>query len=192
MQFKIKSTSIKISFSFLVIFLIFALTDNLDIYIKTLSASLIHETVHIIFIIAFKGSVSKITFNILGGKIEKSNKIMLGNNKEAVINLSAPIFNIIIGLISLLFNQNIQWVYINLFIGIFNLLPFYNFDGGQGLFFFLCNRIDLKTAKNVIKILSFIACVSFSLFSAYIFFYVNKNYIFIIFSFYMLFSLLFQ
>ena len=53
MQFNIKSTKVKISFSFFIFFLVSALNDRLDIYLKSLLASLLHEAVHIIFICFF-------------------------------------------------------------------------------------------------------------------------------------------
>ena len=95
MQFKIKSIKIKISFSFLLFFLIFALNDSLDVYLKALFTSILHEAVHIIFIYFFKDGINEIKFNLLGGEIKKADKKILSNNKEAVVNLSAPVFNII-------------------------------------------------------------------------------------------------
>ena len=53
MQFKIKSASINISFSFFVFFLFCVLSDKTDFYLQSLFVSLIHETVHIVCIIYF-------------------------------------------------------------------------------------------------------------------------------------------
>lgn len=189
MQFNIKSTKVKISFSFFIFFLVSALNDKLDIYLKSLLASLLHEAVHIIFIYFFENSVSEITLNILGGKIEKTHQRILSNYKEAFINLSAPFFNIFLGLTAFIFNNKSKWAHINLFIGFFNLLPFYTFDGGRGIFFLLSNKFDYKITNKIVFSLSVIVATIFTLVSAYVFFYYKHNYIFVIFSIYMLISL---
>ena len=189
MQFNIKSTKVKISFSFFIFFLVSALNDRLDIYLKSLLASLLHEAVHIIFIYFFENSVSEITLNILGGKIEKTHQRILSNYKEAFINLSAPFFNIFLGLTAFIFNNKSKWAHINLFIGFFNLLPFYTFDGGRGIFFLLSNKFDYKITNKIVFSLSVIVATIFTLVSAYVFFYYKHNYIFVIFSIYMLISL---
>ena len=189
MQFNIKSTKVKISFSFFIFFLVSALNDRLDIYLKSLLASLLHEAVHIIFIYFFENSVSEITLNILGGKIEKSHQRILSNYKEAFINLSAPVFNVFLGITAFIFNNKSKWAHINLFIGFFNLLPFYTFDGGRGIFFLLSNKFDYKITNKIVFTLSLIVATIFTLVSVYVFFYYKHNYIFVIFSIYMLISL---
>ena len=148
MQFKIKSVKVKISFSFLLFFLMFTLNDSLDVYLKALFTSTFHEAIHIFFIYFFKDGINEIKFNLLGGEIKKSDKKILSNNKEAIVNLSAPVFNIVFGFIILIFSIHSQIAYINIFIGIFNILPFYNFDGGRGVFFLLNNRFDTDNKFN--------------------------------------------
>ncbi len=189
MRFKIKSTKFTISFSFLLVFLICALNDRFGLYLKSLSASLLHETVHIIFILCCNDEISAITFNIFGGKIEKTNRKILSNNKEALINLSAPVFNIILGFVAFLINSESQWAYVNIFIGFFNLLPFYSFDGGRALFFLLCNKFDFKNAETIVYFTSVAVCLIFTIFSVVLYRYYIKNYILLVMSFYMTFSL---
>lgn len=189
MQFKIKSIKIKISFSFLLFFLIFALNDSLDVYLKALFTSILHEAVHIIFIYFFKDGINEIKFNLLGGEIKKADKKILSNNKEAVVNLSAPVFNIISGFIILIFDIDSQLAYINLFIGLFNILPFYNFDGGRGIFFLLTDRFDSERANRIVFLLSVAITFVFTLISLIVFFLYNKNYVFMVMSIYMIVTL---
>lgn len=189
MQFKIKSIKIKISFSFLLFFLIFALNDSLDVYLKALFTSILHEAVHIIFIYFFKDGINEIKFNLLGGEIKKADKKILSNNKEAVINLSAPVFNIISGFIILIFDIDSQLAYINLFIGLFNILPFYNFDGGRGIFFLLTDRFDSDRANRIVFLLSVAITFVFTLISLIVFLLYNKNYVFMVMSIYMIVTL---
>ena len=189
MQFKIKSVKVKISFSFLLFFLVFILNDRLNIYLKALLTSTLHEAIHIFFIYFFKDGINEIKFNLLGGEIKKSDKKILSNNKEAIVNLSAPVFNIVFGFFILIFNIHSQIAYINIFIGIFNILPFYNFDGGRGVFFLLNNRFDTGRANRIVFILSVVITFVFSLISLIVFFIYNKNYVLMVMSVYMIVSL---
>ncbi|MBO5064902.1 MAG: hypothetical protein J6D06_02180 [Clostridia bacterium] len=189
MRFKIKSTDISVSFSFLLSFLVCALADRLNLFSETLSASLIHETVHIILILLFKDGISEISFNIFGGKIKKANRKILSNNQEALINLCAPLFNIFLGLASLIFSRKCYWAYVNIFIGVFNILPFYSFDGGRAIFFLLCNKVELKTAKAIVYSMSFAVCLSFIALSVTAYIRYRKNIFFLIMSTYMIVSL---
>lgn len=189
MQFKIKSASINISFSFFVFFLFCVLSDKTDFYLKSLFVSLIHETVHIVCIIYFGESVSEISFNIFGGKIEKTNRIILSNKKEAFINLSAPVFNVLVGIVSLVVFDASSWGYINLFTGIFNLLPFYNFDGGRGIFFLLSEKIDFCTSEKILFCISLVISLFFIVISFVLYSYNKTNFAFILMSLYMIVSL---
>lgn len=189
MQFKIKSVKLRISFSFLLFFLVFILNDRLNIYLKALLTSTLHEAIHIFFIYFFKDGINEIKFNLLGGEIKKSDKKILSNNKEAIVNLSAPVFNIVLGFLILVFNIHSQIAYINIFIGIFNILPFYNFDGGRGVFFLLNNRFDTDKANRIVFILSVVITFVFSLISLIVFFIYNKNYVLMVMSIYMIVSL---
>lgn len=189
MQFRIRSTKIKISFSFLILFLLFSLNDNLKVYLISICASLLHELIHIFFVFYYKDSVSEISLNIFGGKIEKANKRLLSNLQEAVINLSAPAFNILLGVTWLCINNNSRWGLVNLFMGSFNMLPFSVFDGGRGLYYLLSIKTEDKTAKTIIHISSAVICIIFTIFSCYIFINYNRNYVLIMMSVFMLVTL---
>lgn len=167
----------------------FTLNDSLDVYLKALFTSTFHEAIHIFFIYFFKDGINEIKFNLLGGEIKKSDKKILSNNKEAIVNLSAPVFNIVFGFFILIFNIHSQIAYINIFIGIFNILPFYNFDGGRGVFFLLNNRFDTGRANRIVFILSVVITFVFSLISLIVFFIYNKNYVLMVMSVYMIVSL---
>ena len=165
------------------------MNDSLDVYLKALFTSILHEAVHIIFIYFFKDGINEIKFNLLGGEIKKADKKILSNNKEAVINLSAPVFNIISGFIILIFDIDSQLAYINLFIGLFNILPFYNFDGGRGIFFLLTDRFDSDRANRIVFLLSVAITFVFTLISLIVFLLYNKNYVFMVMSIYMIVTL---
>ena len=189
MQFKINGTILKINFTFLISFLFFSLNNNLRAYLLSVIASLLHEIVHVLFIVLYKDKITKITLNIFGGKIEKANTKLLSNKKEVLINLSAPIFNILIGVTTLSIDKNNQWGIVNLFIGIFNIIPFVNFDGGRGLYYFITDISTEKNAKKFLTIMSIIVCFLFTSFSIIVFVKYYKNYFLLLISIFMIFSL---
>ena len=169
MQFKIKSTTIKLSFTFLALILLVSCFDKEGILIISLISSIIHEIIHIISIVAFDGKISEISFSIFGGNIKRNNSLKLTNFKEFIISISAPATNIIVGALLLLFKLNL-WGYINLIIGIFNILPFYDFDGGRGLFYLLSNYLDYSSVIKILNFTSILSAILVSSFTATVFF----------------------
>lgn len=160
MKFKIGKTYVNISFSFFALILLSCVWNNSGVFFVSLAVSFFHELVHLFFIIIFGASVSEIRFSVAGGEIVRSND-MLTNCKEAVISLSAPIINIIVGASLLLFNHQSSLGGVNLVVGIFNLLPYDTFDGGRGIRLLLQGRIDNKALDFIIAVSSFLICFSF-------------------------------
>ncbi len=169
MQFKIKSTKRELSFTFLALILLATNFDKEGILLISLISSAFHELVHIAFIIAFGGRISVISFSILGGNIKRSKALKLTNIKEFFISIGAPTTNIIVGALLLLFKLNL-WGYINLIIGIFNILPFYDFDGGRGLFYLLSNYLDYSSVIKILNFTSILSAILVSSFTATVFF----------------------
>ena len=165
MQFKVKNTSIKISFSFLALVLFFIITDNLKIFIISFLCAFLHEITHIIFIHLFSGNINYISLSVFGANINRKNTVK-SNFCEAIVAVSAPIVNLIIFTICYkFFDDKTLFSKTNLILGVINLLPFENFDGGRFienvLVIFLNESIRSKilTAISVITtcIITFIA-----------------------------------
>lgn len=190
MQFKVKDTDVKISFTFLAAYLIFISFSNGKIFIYSLIFSLLHEIIHILFIYAFKGRISSICFNASGGNITRDSTIILSNAKEAVISISAPLFNLLLGAFFLLFLKKEIMGYINLILGFFNILPFFSFDGGRFLYYLLQKRINHKSLQAFLTVTSLFVTITISTLSCYIFFNIKKNLLIIFLSVLMLFSLI--
>lgn len=154
MLFKFYYTEIYISFTFFVVILLCLITETGHIYLIALVFSVLHEFVHLLFIRLFGCRLKRINLSVLGGNIIRENDVMVSDIKEAVINLSAPVFNLIIGLVFLYIIKNENIGLINLTIGFFNILPFCNFDGGNGLRYMLKPFISEKGTNVVISTLS--------------------------------------
>lgn len=192
MRFKIKNTDVKISFSFFAVVLLATVSDAFEVPLMSFVASLIHELTHVFFIIIFKVQITSFSLSIFGGNIKRRAFCEIGNLKEAVISYSAPLVNIIIGVCFIFLSEKtIAFGVVNICLGLFNLMPFYSFDGGRGLYYLLTTALSEKTADTVISILSVAVTVIFSFVSVFVFFNYNDNYILLFMAVYMILSVAF-
>ncbi|MGN0526646.1 MAG: site-2 protease family protein [Acutalibacteraceae bacterium] len=190
MQFKIKNTSINLSFSFFALILIVLLSNSKEMYIYAFISAMLHECIHLFFITVFSGFPKSISLSIFGGNIER-NIITCSYIQEFIINISAPIFNIILGVAMLFLNFKIFGA-INIALGIFNILPFYNFDGGNALKIILIRIVSEEAADKIVFLISVVLTVGFTLFSIASVITSNMNYTVIFISIYMLVAVIFK
>lgn len=142
--------SIKLNLYVFLFIILFIITNQIKIYALIMIFALIHELAHLIcgLLLGFKASTLKIKplgfaieFNI---KIEDYNKKILKSNilsvKKIIIALAGPLVNIIIAIFGIVNKIDVNIIYSNLLLAIFNFLPIYPLDGGRIL-------------KNIFKIL---------------------------------------
>ncbi len=189
MQFKIKRTSVKVSFSFLALVLLFVVTEKFNIYLLSLLCSAIHESAHVVAILLFGGEISSISLSALGGNISRKNTKALSPVKEAIICICAPLLNILLYFLFIRVEKYTLFAQVNLVIGVFNLLPFYSFDGGAFLKIVLISILNDTYAQRIITICSVVISVLFTAFSIYSYFYISKNILLVIFSLFMVLSM---
>ncbi len=107
--------------------------------LTSLIALLIHELVHIFFARIKGYRVKKFSISPFGATLDFDKN--LKNNEEPLIALCAPIINIFVSILIVsswwLFPSTYPYTYnfclANLFLGIYNLLPFFPFDGGRAV-----------------------------------------------------------
>ena len=200
MQFKIKNTTYKISFSFLALIL-FAITVNKSKAILILLFfAITHELVHLIFIYYFSVAPQNVTLTILGANISRGIIVTDNLNSEILINISAPVFNIITGAVFYLIlrcNPNSNSILFditdaNFVLGFFNLIPFYSFDGGNALKYVLLKYIDEEKTEKTLTIISLLITIAFSFISLHIFLNYQHNFSLLIVSIYMFISIIFK
>ncbi len=198
MQFKIKNTLYEISFSFFALILLFlTVSDTLSYYFVFLFA-LLHELIHLLFIYKFSVAPKKVSFTLFGANIIRDVRGHNGIKSEVLINLSAPVFNILSGSLFLIISVNVtnnlfeQISVINFALGLFNLIPFYNFDGGNALQCILSIILSERTTDVIITIISIIIAVIFSFVAVYIFINHKHNFSLVLISIYMIFSIIFK
>ncbi len=198
MRFKIKNTVYEIHFTFFALILL-TLTVSYKYYLVLLSA-VMHELTHLIFIYLFSSAPKKVTFTLFGADILRDITAMHNYTSEVIINISAPLLNIALGVLCSLMSS-CAFVYrnlineiavINISMGIFNLLPFYSFDGGNALKYFLLKSLNETKTEKALTFTSVLVAVIFSFLSVYMIFMYKNNISLIIVSFYMFFCIIFK
>lgn len=200
MQFKIKNTTYRISFSFLALILyVLTVSYSRNIGILLFFAT-VHEMVHLIFIYRFSVAPEVVSFTIFGANIKRNLTAVNNFNSEIIINASAPVFNVLTGAVfSLLskFTSVDELFYsdiadINFVLGCFNLIPFHTFDGGNVLKNILLKYFSEKTTEQILTCVSLIVTVVFSFVSIYIFLNYQHNFSLLIMCIYMFLSIIFK
>lgn len=130
---------------------------------------LLHEGVHILVAKKFGCKLYSVDLNIIGAKASLGEVDDLDDRKKIILYLSGPIFNLIVAGVffcvreyssGVLFEEII---YINLALGLFNLIPAYPLDGGNILEIILNKRVLYKRAKNIVVIVSYCVAIAFVL-----------------------------
>jgi membrane-associated protease RseP (regulator of RpoE activity) len=188
MHFKIKSVTVNISFTFFAVILLIICFETNDILLISLVSSLFHELVHIIFILICGGEIGEFSLALFGAKISRKQNLKMTNIKESIISLSAPATNIIVGALMHLLGYEIIGI-VNITIGIFNILPFYDFDGGRGLFYILSNHLDHLKIVKIINTTSVLSVILIATFTVTLFFNQKNGISMLFLNIYMIFSL---
>lgn len=200
MQFKIKKTTYKISFTFLALILyVLTVSKSRTISILMLFA-ILHELVHLIFIYSFSVAPEMVTFNLLGANIKRGITATFKANSEIIINASAPVFNIFTGVVFYLLSNYFsdytailsETANVNFVLGLFNLIPFYTFDGGNALKYGLLKFLNERKTEKIITSVSLIVTIVFSFVSIHIFLNYHHNFSLIIMCIYMFISIIFK
>ena len=175
MQFKIKNIKVTISFSFFALILFLIIFNRTDyLYISIVSATL-HEVGHLIMLKKFGVEILEVNMSLFGGNIKRKSFEKINYLKEIIISFAGPFTNIIISILFYLANLILKTplldniIIVNLILAIFNLLPFYNFDGGKIIEFLITNFFDETVANKVTFIISIVILIPFAYFSFIIF-----------------------
>ncbi len=198
MQFKIKNTKITISFTFFALIIILISLNRTEFLYTSIIFAIAHEIGHLLALKIFNVSIKEFEISLFGGNIKVLNSNKIKYWQTAIISLSGPLLNIfffiLFYILNIFFENKLTYeiVVINLVLALFNLLPFYNFDGGKILCSVLLNFFDEKTVNIIITITSFVILIPFTYLAIYIFTLDFKNFYLLIASLLMLLTIIFK
>ena len=155
-----KKTSIKIKLSFSGAVMILALfLTHSYISIAALVAAAFHELGHIIAAKLCDIPLEELKLGIFGAALTPKS-LLCSYKKEIILCIAGPLINLLFAFLLLpLFNFSeflSLFISTSLFLGILNLLPIYDFDGGRILFCLLSLKLSISTSTKILKTVSFI------------------------------------
>ena len=155
-----KKTSFKIKISFSGALMIAALFfTHSYISIAALIAALLHELGHIIAAKVCKIPLKELRLGIFGAALKISTSF-ISYKQEIILSLSGPLVNLLCAIPLLIFFKEPSefcrlFIATSLFLGILNLLPITDFDGGRILYCLISYKFSPQCALKAIKISSF-------------------------------------
>lgn len=155
MYIKLKNITIRISFSFAVIFAVGMNFFDVRLYAISLLASLFHECVHLWALKISGCKEAQLDFRFGAVKLNASGFSMLSYDKVIFCTLSAPVMNIFAGAVCFLlyrFSENDLFLSVgtvNFIIGAINMLPLSFLDGGMAIGSFLGKHFSDEAACEI-------------------------------------------
>ena len=132
-----QALKIRLSFTGAIMIIALFLTHSY-LSISALIAALLHELGHIVAARICKIELGELRLGIFGASL-CSRPMLCSYKKEIALGIAGPLVNLILALVALpLCNDSSEFLNLfvssSLFLGILNLLPIYEFDGGRILF----------------------------------------------------------
>ena len=162
---------IKVSF-FGVLMLLCLIVTHSYLSLAAIIAAFFHEIGHLAVARLCSVPVKEMKLDIFGATI-KLEKELCSYKKEAAIAIGGPMVNLLSFL--MLFSIKAGWggfmelfMAASLFLGILNLLPIENFDGGRLVYCFLIDRVPFSTAYRIYKAFSLVCLMALWMLSVYL------------------------
>ena len=165
---------VKIHPAFILIWLLFLLTDKSAYVLYLFLAAAVHETAHICAFMTYGANIEKMEILPFGISVKLRSATFLSCKKEIVASLAGVGVNFLLaGLLSLLpGNLPIDgipfFILCNLALGIVNLVPIMPLDGGRCVYFILLSKLDPLKASKISLVISYLFLIPLFLLSLYI------------------------
>ena len=166
MSFFVRSTRVKVSFSFFAMLTLAFLADGGYVTFIMLASVLLHESGHIFGMLALNYSPQEVSFGVFGIRIRQGGMSYSG---ECIVALCGPLVNVVLGAIGFFVFSVLRSEFafsvgtVNASLAVFNLIPIYPLDGGTALKSFLSGRFLQETVGRIMTALSVVLiCVLFA------------------------------
>lgn len=172
MYLKLGKIKIHITFAFAAFIAFAANTDAGERLTVVFVSALLHECIHLCFLIGFGCRDIRLTLHPSGAAIRCTGTELLPVQKNAAVLLSAPLANILLGLIlypaAERFSAEALYTaaFVNLRLGLVNLLPVPFFDGGRSLKLLLEEKCGEERAVRLCRFAGGSSLIFLALFTA--------------------------
>lgn len=156
-------------------------------YLQCFLSITLHELGHLFSMLLCKFQVSGLEIRLFEIKIIENKRSLNNLNYDIFVTLMGPFTNILLFLIFIHFLPS--FAYVNLFLGIFNMLPCNNLDGGQLIYLLLSKRLDYKIIERIIDILTVITVLPVFILGVFVLFQSKNNFSLLFISLYLILSL---
>ncbi len=176
-SFNLFGIKIKIKFMFVALITISLIVDKTGIAVIALLACLIHELGHIIMFCVVGYKPISLSFELTGICLTKPTS-QLSYPKEVMVQLAGSAMNFI--MFALLCKSMTEISFTSIFatthlvVGIFNLLPLKNFDGGKLLEITLLRFMSIKTTDFICTFID-LTCIFLLLIASVYSFFVEER-----------------
>ena len=158
MRIRIKGFTFETTYSAAALVSIIVITGKNTSWAMCTLAVVIHELGHIFAMKLCSLTPSGIHISAFNIRIIEKERHNTGFVKDIIITACGPAFNFAAYLLFIFLFDD--FAYVNLFLGLFNILPAVSLDGGQLLYMVLSKRFDPGVASRIIDILTIITTVS--------------------------------
>lgn len=178
LRFKVGTCRVCISGSFFALITFILLVSESEIVLISLFSSFLHEAGHILAMWMLGYGIKRLTFTAVGIRLDKRENTAASYTDEIIVSIAGVavnmllclLFFLIYGYTGTIFTRNVAVV--NLFVGMFNLLPVEALDGARTLYYVLLKRLTPERADRVIIYTSLIT-VFLMVISAFYLFYLS-------------------
>ena len=198
MTIKLFDTTLKINIIFVAIIAVVVILDKTNVALLGILASVLHELTHIITMFFCNSRPFKIILTPFGAKIIADNSLSRSYLKDIIISLSAPLLNLLIFIVFSLINNFfandylMQFALVNLFVGLFNLLPIISLDGGNALYSLLCMKLTENKSFLIVNIISFLILIPIATLGFFLLLKSRYNFTLLLTSLYLMFIIIFK
>lgn len=160
MTVRFKKTEVNISFFFATAVTVISMFDRSNMIILNMLAAICHETGHFLCMILLGEAPERLDITPFGMRIQKRCVNSLSFSGEALCAVAGPAVNFIIAAIFCLIDMHAKsvflqkFIFINIIIGILNMLPCQPLDGSRILYFCIVRRLGEEKTEKILKYIS--------------------------------------